>query len=229
MSDWKYSNSIKEYPVRAGDVWSVGDRHIFVCGDLQGESRIDKVVDELKPQLMYTDPPWTNSLATGFRTKAGVDGEKGKKVNVDDLIKRILGFAKTLKVPCFIEGGCSEKDMNRRTISETGGLLHREWQIKYGKNLPCMIYFADYREHPTEDFNQEITGEDDIYTPFHVIHWYKPNYVFDPCGGRGTTAVMAGAAGCGSILHELSPYRMADAIKFTADTQSFKAKLESRL
>lgn len=120
-------------------------------------------------------------------------------------------------------------DMNKDAIVSTGGTLHNSWKITYGKNLDCMLYFADYRSNPVNDFPDDLSGMDDIQTPYPVINHYKPNYVLDPCGGRGTTAVMAETAGCGSILHELSPYRMADAIMHMADIFSMKPQLASRI
>lgn len=211
MAIWKYNNAHDFYPVKAGDVWVVGD-HTLVCGDLEGDTKIDQQVEKLLPDLIYTDPPWNNGNGRAFRTKAGVDGEKGREVDIKSLIKRVLTFGKNLEVLTFCEGGRKERDINRSVIAELGASAVAEWDITYTeRKLPCVLYAADWRKNPKSDY-PDFSGMDEFDIETLSLQHYKPRLVLDPCGGLGGTAWAAHRTGCASLTSELSPYRMAVAI-----------------
>lgn len=212
MAVWKYNNAHDFYPVSAGDVWKVGN-HTLVCGDLEGSTKIDEQVDKLQPDFIYTDPPWNNGNGKAFRTKAGVDGDKGRNVDIRSLIKRVLSFGRKLEVLTLCEGGCRERNINRSVIAELGAKAIAEWDITYTrKKLPCVLYAADWRKNPQSDY-PDFSGMDEFDIETLSLQHYKPRLVLDPCGGLGGTAWAACRTGCASLTSELSPYRMAVALE----------------
>jgi len=209
---WKYNNAHDTYPVKAGDVWKVGV-HTLVCGDLEGETKLDAQVEKLKPDFIYTDPPWNNGNGKAFRTKAGVDGDQGRNVDIRKLIKRVLTFGYKLKVLTFCEGGKKERAINRAIINELYANLIAEWDITYTeRKLPCVLFAADWRKAYTNDY-PDFTGMTEWDVETLALSHYKPRLVLDPCGGLGGTAWAAHRTGCASLTSELSPYRMAVALQ----------------
>ena len=212
MAVWKYNNAHDFYPVKAGEVWKVGV-HTLVCGDLEGATKIDEQVAKLQPDFIYTDPPWNNGNGRAFRTKAGVDGDKGRPVDIKSLIKRVLTFGKQLQVLTLCEGGCKERDINRSVITELGAKNISEWNITYTeRKLPCVLYAADWRTDARNDY-PDFSGMDEFSIETLSLEHYKPRLVLDPCGGLGGTAWAAHRTGCASLTSELSPYRMAVSIE----------------
>ena len=207
---WTYKGARKKYPVQMGEVWKVGD-HILICGDLEGDTTVLK--RELKtyqPDLMFVDPPWDNQIASSFRARSGVDE---RPVDCASLITNILGYAKEMELLCFFEGGVRRKQMNRDCIKAVGGSLAGEWNICYtNKRTPCMLWALDFRKEPKQDY-PNFEGMSEIEVEDAVMNTYKPKRVFDTCGGLGGTAIAAQYAGIPSVTHELSPFKMAEAIK----------------
>lgn len=209
---WTYKGALKKYPVQTGDTWVVG-KHRLICGDLEGETNLYKELEQYPADLMYVDPPWNNQIASAFREKSGVDGEAPRKVEVSKLICTIIKIAKDRKLLLFMEGGNKMRQMNRDCIDYVGSPKVKEWTITYtDRAIPCALWAIDFREEPKDDYpNLEGLSEFEVETL--VMSHYKPNRVLDTCGGLGGTAWGAERTGCGSITHELSPYKMAEAIK----------------
>ena len=97
-------------------------------------------------------------------------------------------------------------------IVSMGGTVGMTWPITYYRTKPCVVIAADFRANPVFDY-PNLTGLDDDFTPGKVMEKYRPNLILDTCAGRGLTARTAESLGIGSLTHELSPYRMAEAIK----------------
>jgi DNA modification methylase len=58
---------------RPGDVWVVG-KHRLVCGDCTEADVVAKLLGNVKPRLMVTDPPYGISLDSEWRDRAGLNG-----------------------------------------------------------------------------------------------------------------------------------------------------------
>lgn len=211
MAVWTYSGAHKDYPVKAGETWTCGN-HTLVCGDLEGETPLWQKLKTMTPDLVYVDPPWNSGNARSFRTKAGVDGESGRTVDLSNLLKVVLTPSATSKILTFIETGKKEQNIVKGIIAEMGGTVGATWNITYYRKNPCILIAADFRPTPFDDY-PEFEGLDDEDTPDVAIEHYKPSLVLDPCGGRGGTATAAEIVGVASLTNELSPYRMAEALK----------------
>ncbi len=212
---WHYNKAHEKYPVVNGEVWMVG-KHGFVCGDLEEQNRLEQTVVQMwggKRGLMYVDPPWTKSLAAGFRTKAGVEK---RSVDLNNLFWQILEPAQQMQTLAVMEGGNGERDRAIDMAESMGAHVGNVWDITYYKKKPCFILVADFRDQRTDDY-PDLTGMDDEDTPRAVLQHYSSQYqeqqlVVDPCGGRGLTTRTAEECGWVATTLELSPYRMAEAI-----------------
>jgi hypothetical protein len=58
---------------QAGDVWLL-DSHRLLCGDATSTEAVGKLLADLKPTLMVTDPPYGIALDSEWRDRAGLNG-----------------------------------------------------------------------------------------------------------------------------------------------------------
>ena len=74
-----------EEPVsRLGDLWVLGN-HRLLCGDATVATDVERVLGNVKPLLMVTDPPYGVEYDPGWRNKTGASATKrtGKVLNDD--------------------------------------------------------------------------------------------------------------------------------------------------
>ncbi len=74
-----------EDPVsRPGDLWVLG-KHRLLCGDATVATDVERVLGNVKPLLMVTDPPYGVEYDPGWRNKSGASATKrtGKVLNDD--------------------------------------------------------------------------------------------------------------------------------------------------
>jgi hypothetical protein len=142
-----------------------------------------------------------------------VDGEEKRSVDCSRVITRVLELAKERNLLTFMEGGSKKRDMNRDCIRFVGAEIGDEWTITYTDNkIPCVLWAVDFRKNKIKDWPQ-FEGLSEMECEDLVTSHYKPKRVFDPCGGLGGTAIACAYQRVASITHELSPYKMAEAIK----------------
>lgn len=71
------ANAVPEVPAEpvsiAGDLWLCG-RHRVLCGDSTGAETVARLLDNRKPLLMVTDPPYGIDLDSEWRDRAGLNG-----------------------------------------------------------------------------------------------------------------------------------------------------------
>ena len=60
-----------------GDVWVMG-KHRIICGDSTDADTVAKVLGDVKPHLMVTDPPYGVEYNPAWRADAGINKNKGK-------------------------------------------------------------------------------------------------------------------------------------------------------
>jgi hypothetical protein len=68
------SPPVPENPVsRVGDLWFCG-KHRLLCGDATRPEDVARLLDDRKPRLMVTDPPYGIELDSEWRDRAGLHG-----------------------------------------------------------------------------------------------------------------------------------------------------------
>jgi hypothetical protein len=62
-----------EHPVsQTGDLWCLG-RHRLLCGDSTVATDVERVLGDVEPHLMVTDPPYGVNYDPAWRNQAGAD------------------------------------------------------------------------------------------------------------------------------------------------------------
>jgi len=88
--------------------------------------------------------------------------------------------------------------------------LRNEWAITYYETRPArLLYYTRFIDAPRA---MDLTGKDDADTPFLCLGMLDAVDVFDPCMGRGLTAVSAEKLGMSSLGCELHPARVSCAL-----------------
>jgi len=89
-------------------------------------------------------------------------------------------------------------------------VLREEWDITYyGKRPAKLLYYTRSIVKPRA---MDMTGKDDADTPFFCLGMLGVADVFDPCMGRGLTALSAEDLGMSSLGCELHPNRVSSAL-----------------
>ena len=206
---WRYTNAHDLYSVETGEVWVSGN-HTFTCGDLLGVTPFWDAAGSMVIDLIYVDPPWAAGIAKSYRTKAGLTGS----VDFPSLLKACVRLAAERGLPAYVETSNRSIDVVDNAIFDMGGAVTAHWPITYYRKNPGVLVGATFDAIP--DQLPDFTDMDDDHTPSKAIGWHKAALVADPCGGRGLTARSAEAAGIASLTNELSPFRMAEAMKSVA-------------
>lgn len=205
MTDWSYGDAGDRFKVVPGSRWQVGP-HQVVCNDL--EDNPQPFGASFQPDMTYTDPPWNQGNAKSFRTK---NGQKDRAVDFPTFLRALLTAVKTTRGDVFIEMGKAETPNLTTLVNEAGGRVLQQWGITYYRKHPCVLlrtqFGAGLRVPPMPD----VSGMDDDHTPAAAIacSTVEGNIVFDPCTGRGLTAVTSDKLGRVFRGSELNPRRLA--------------------
>lgn len=70
---------------KLGDVWILGD-HRLICGDSTDANVIDKLMDGVKADMVFTDPPYGVSYTGGMKIENGKIESNGKKQIKNDAL-----------------------------------------------------------------------------------------------------------------------------------------------
>lgn len=198
---FKYRDS-GVYEVAHGQIWRVGS-HVFVCGDVT-TMHFPNVVRGLGvPDLLYTDPPWSDGQAKQFRT-------------LNDLPPPDYAWTEVFKAAIRIPVGARWVVGDRYRTGELAALLdddhYETWQLP-GFSTPRVVGVLHYAG-PVPPPDRDFTGIKDQTLPLHILRSYpKPGLVVDTCSGLGITSRCAERAGWRSVNNELSPHRVSAAIR----------------
>jgi hypothetical protein len=210
MAKWDYAGDGGTiYPVRVGDIWRCGDAKIQCC-DLEHPSTRASLMSLGKWDLVYVDPPWNAGNARSFRTKAGVDGEKGHAVDFSGLLDRLFSFS--TGVPFFMEMGNKSIELMQERATAARLKFVRTWPVTYYHKYPhTLVYLESGNSHLDSRNMPDFTGMDDDDTPELAINTFTRmgQTVCDPCTGRGLIPQWALQMGRKFVGNELNPYRIS--------------------
>lgn len=204
--------------VQPGDVWQVGE-HILAAGDLErGDARrLLEFVGE-NPTLSYVDPPWNQGQATRFRHQGGAEGETKFRQLLGEVIEAVHYASHS----ALVEMGVREWPTLRQLIRDHGGLLCDVYGITYDRKNAAVLARASWTTSgQTSVRSPDLEGADDAVTPgLAIAFWTQPDdLVFDPCLGRGLTAIEADRIGRRCVGLELNPRRVAVAVSKLAHSE----------
>ena len=203
----------QKYPISPGDIWQAGP-HVIACNDLYHGKSLDTALQiSGAPYAVYVDPPWGAGVEKSYRTKAGLPIESF--VNYSDLITKIYTRIRTVPGPIAVECGRLQVDLFRACAHFVGMEETATVPIVYGSgSRPAVLlgyHGADLRD---------CAGMDDRNTPLIFLSGLLPSrntIVFDPCTGRGATAIAADEANLTFVGGELTPTRMSVTLRKLAD------------
>ena len=217
----------EEPKTKLGDIWQLGD-HRLICGDSTDVDVIDRLMDGVKADMVFTDPPYGYEYQSNFRTKT----EKFDVLENDDkildffpnLVGRVNGFVmictswKVLDkwIPLFNK----YFDLTNMIIWEKGGGSMGDLKHTFG---------TDYEVILTSNNGAEITGKrlmsvwkvarDDVNSYQHptqkpvgisamgIENTTKPNNrVLDLFCGSGSTLIACEQLNRKCFMCELDPH-----------------------
>ena len=202
--EWKYGTAGDRIPVDYGDIWECG-KHKFICADIQKPKYFEALKELGKFDCVWVDPPYNSSLASSFRTKAGVPN----KVNIKDLLKLIFKTFDLCDGSIYMEIGnqafqyCLEQFERRE-----GYKVIQTWDVVYYNKYPCK-----YIRSGKSPIDYNFSGMDERKVPYpsfyHEMMNNQTKTIFDPCTGRGLVPIAADQLGLRAIGTELHPRRLA--------------------
>ena len=71
----------EKWRVELGDMWQLG-RHRILCGDSTSKEDVRRLVGDLKPEIMVTDPPYGVNYDPSWRKEAGINKSNLKQGSV---------------------------------------------------------------------------------------------------------------------------------------------------
>lgn len=213
MPDWLYGESGDRFPVEMGDIVAVGDRHTLACGDLERDHGLTMADEYGPPDLTYVDLPYNEAVAKSYRTKAGLDNE----LDYSNFLKSAAWTLSMTEGEVFVEVGVENAERVRDVLQNTGAEVPYIYNVTYYGTEPAALVHGSYTGRP--DPLPDLQGADDEDTPSIAIEARTDpgDIVFDPCMGRGLTAVSAHELGRQSLGLELHPRRLAVTIEKVVD------------
>lgn len=210
---WDYGDEGRAFPVQPGEVWQCG-QHVFMCSDLMASKSFDELINAplpVRPQVLYCDPPWGQSLVNSFRTKAGL---ARATYRWEELYSRIAAIGHSRGLPVWIEGSVSSSRDGRK-IPDTlkwAGTWQDYVDVTYYRTHWSGLYYSG-PSTLTLELKARLRGKDDEETPGIVMdHYGVQGQVIDPCAGRGQTSRQAELVGWSSLNNELNPARLSAAL-----------------
>ena len=206
-----------EYPVQPGETWAVGP-HRFYCGDLEADA--GKVVLELAGghiDVVWTDPPWGGPQARMYRTIAEVDGRQGRVVEWPEFLRAAVTAWSVCAGDVWVQSGLREEQDFVEAVEGAGGALLGSVPLTWPHPC-CMLLFRFAglgRPIPTLPYRERSqTAARASLTASRAAG--SSGVVADFCMGLGYAPKAAAALGFRFAGSELSPGRMAMAMRKTA-------------
>lgn len=201
---WEYGDAGDRWPVAIGDIWQLG-QHFFCCGDLEQSQDYDFLRHiKIMPQMGIVDPPFSAGPATAFRTKAG----QPRKVDFSSFILHL--FCALVGFPHIAMMADKQQKYYQPFLDQARnlGYIHQSViQMVYDRSNPCtMLLFSHEADLP--DLPEGL--DDNALWPLCIEAFSKPgDWLFDPCVGRGSTALIAHGMQRRFLGMELHPRRLA--------------------
>lgn len=213
MPEWVYGESGDRFPVERGDILAVGSNHVLACGDLEEQHGLTVANEYGPPDLTYVDLPYNEAVAKSYRTKAGLDND----IDYSSFLKAAAWTLSLTEGEVFVEVGRENAPRVRDALRDSGADVPYIYDITYYDTEPAALVHGSYTGTP--DPLPDLQGQDDEDTPRIAIENRTDpgDIVFDPCMGRGLTAVSAHDLGRQSLGLELHPRRLAVTIEKLVD------------
>ena len=204
----------EEPKAKLGDIYQLGN-HRLMCGDSTSEEDVAKLMNGVKADMVFTDPPYGMKLDTDYSKMEG-NGRKGKTYSKvigdnedfkDDLIKTVFDNFNYCNeiflwgvdyyfdlIPNFKEGNLIVWDKTLQTNGDAG--YNSEFELLWTKNQHKkeVIHFNWFRYFGLSAQDMK-TREHPTQKPLQVITPFVEKYskendlIVDIYGGSGSTLI----------------------------------------
>ena len=89
----------EEPTTKLGDLWILGE-HRLLCGDSTSIDAVDKLMDGLKADMVFTDPPYNIDYGNIKHPKFKVRSIENDNMSGSDFADFCMGFALSIKAFC---------------------------------------------------------------------------------------------------------------------------------
>lgn len=238
-----------------GDVWLMGD-HRLMCGDSTSIDAVDKLMDGVKADMVFTDPPYGVSYTGGLQDNGkGLKGSAREMIKGDDIDlyeDAVRVCSMVCNGPVFMFYADTVPFGLYRGIESVGGQVVALliWKKKGGygalgasykaNHEPCVIWktkgsnlnfigsTTENRvwEEDKDGVNKMHPTQKPVSIPFRAIKNHKADIVLDLFGGSGSTLIASEMNGRISRLMELDPKYCDVIVKRWQDFTGQQATLE---
>jgi hypothetical protein len=207
MPKWTHGADGERFPVTPGSIWQAGE-HYVACGDVQAGDLARWVPRLPKVQLVCTDPPWNQTMAKSFRTRAG---EKAHDANFNYLVQMFFTAIVPLAAPvCVVEMGTQHAEHISELMRDAmfGDYPNVEQtQVPYGRSTSVLV--AGVRDLTQVRAWRAPPKERTSYAEI-MRRWLLPGQVcLDPFCGLGLIPTAVARAGGISWSMDLHPNRVS--------------------
>jgi DNA modification methylase len=217
-----------------GDVWLLGD-HRLMCGDSTSIDAVEKLMDGMKADMVFTDPPYGVSYTGGLQNgKDGLSGKSREMIKNDD-VDLYEDAVKMASIFCtgavFMFYADTVPFGLYRGIEQVGGEVVALiiWKKKGGygalgasykpNHEPCVIWkkkkdklnfigqSTENRiwEEDKDGVNKLHPTQKPVSIPKRAIGNHKADIVLDMFGGSGSSLIACEVLGRKSRMMELDP------------------------
>jgi len=221
----------EEPKAKLGDIYQLGN-HRLMCGDSTSEEDVNKLMNGVKADMVFTDPPYGMNLDTDYSKMEG-NGRKGKTYSKvigdnedfkDDLIKTVFDNFNYCNeiflwgvdyyfdlIPNFKDGNLIVWDKTLQTNGDAG--YNSEFELLWTKNQHKkeVIHFNWFRYFGLSAQDMK-TREHPTQKPLQVITPFIEKYskendlIVDIYGGSGSTLIACEQLNRNCYMMELDPH-----------------------
>ena len=221
----------EEPKAKLGDIYQLGN-HRLMCGDSTKEEDVAKLMNGVKADMVFTDPPYGMNLDTDYSKMEG-NGRKGKTYSKvigdnedfkDDLIKTVFDNFNYCNeiflwgvdyyfdlIPNFKNGNLIVWDKTLQTNGDAG--YNSEFELLWTKNQHKkeVIHFNWFRYFGLSAQDMK-TREHPTQKPLQVITPFIEKYskendlIVDIYGGSGSTLIACEQLNRKCYMMELDPH-----------------------
>lgn len=206
--------------VQKGDVWQLG-RHRLMCGDSTDHAVVDMLMDGVKADMVFTDPPY-NIGYQGVSDKRTIQNDKMGDERFVEFLKSSLMNCETMYVCCSWQNA----HLFRRAIEENGNKIKA--MIVWDKVNPAQHLDKYFKQHEIiwycGKFGGEKTLRGDIWQVKRQANTVHPTMkpieliamalqdnpdkkiVYDGFGGSGSTLIACEQLNRTCYMMELDPH-----------------------
>ena len=229
----------EEPKAKLGDIYKLGD-HRLICGDSTDIAVIDRLMDGVKADMVFTDPPY-NIGYQGVNDKRTVQNDKMDDERFVEWLKSSLMNCETMYVCCSWQ--CAH--LFRRAIEENGNKIKA--MIVWDKVNPAQHLDKYFKQHEIiwycGKFGGEKTLRGDIWQVKRQANTVHPTMkpieliamalqdnpdkkiVYDGFGGSGSTLIACEQLNRKCYMCELDPHYIDVIIERWENLTGQKAEL----